>query len=1472
MNTLRPPFSVILMLAVATGAAGQGIWHTSKVSVPDDLVVRQVMSRAEDAIEQQDLDRALRTWQEALDRMSGKVISVASGPRLGDETDHVVMGDVFGSVRLRVMERIRTLPDDGLARYVRLMEPRAAELAAQGRSESLRAAHLRYFLTPSGRKAALTHVDIMLEQGRFPEAAFHALALARELEEVAVGTELIPLAIARQAHALWALGDRDALSALLQTPQAKGATARVAGDEMPLGDYIERLVEKLPEPSRATAAIPDPNAFKLRSWSQSLRRNRDQGQAMVFDRRTRRPMVDYFPVVPTVAGGLVVWCDGDSVRAQSLYTNTDAWPPVQGQGGAADARLNRNLFYHTVVDRDLIFANLRGRDALLSQRAWHGFQPIETIPSHKLIAVDASTGTVVWNHAHPEAVDPAESEFLAALNINQPPLVMGDTLYAAGTVLKGVFYHWVCAIERDTGRILWRTYVGSGQQELNMFGNPIKEGVPGQIAAVDGVLYYCTNIGVFCALDAPTGAIRWISAYEQEPIPGTDNPMTAERHPGWMPSAPAVYEDKIYFAPTDSLDLYVADRTTGRLRSVPGASRSHATRNTYFLGIHGEHVLLAGERITALRARDGTLAWNTVQIQNPPPGGLSTIQGRPAISGGLVWYTSPLADGRAILRTANLDNGAARHEIVTAGPSDQVGNVVVTPEAVLVAGQYQISAHFDARKLMQELGLAIRRNPGNPVLLLQLADLEQRQGEWSAALETFDRALKAAERQGHQGRETARRAGLALYNGWMQLAREPGRNLRSGPNNPEERFLKALGYARSDAQRVRTLVECLEVAMETGDSKVFVRTAERIVREHPDEWVELRGALHSLLPDYPSGLLMPAGLLATVASGARFEAAKRWPDALSQYHFAQVTWPDVPLYKESTWTAMGRRIQGLVSRGGRQVYQTLEREAVNALAEARRLNDLEGIRTVLRRYPQSSVVEQAYLELSRALITLGDLPGALHEMLSALPRFGAGSKDTLFECIRILDRLGCYDSARDLALNLKTRFPTAAIVADGSNAPASQWVDRLLGEDRFLSPGSAAAPSLRGSLRLAWEHPTRDAPQVRLLEIPGRAPAAARDMALYHDGRDLVALAATSGQVLWRRSSTRPPLARFHDGRLVAAFDEQVVCLDPATGEEHWRTQPAAGLLRDLSCGHGKVYLLQSTLDAGRSLEVVALDITGGRLVHRTAFPGFSDGALSVSPLYVAVVSSREGRAQAMDGITSETVGTPLTFSDRMAPFLTEDNHMVVMYGGGRGNDMVRLAGVDPATGSLRFSEQIAVGTARTLYQDSDSVAVQVRPYNSRGGEEQVIVAIDARRGRRIASMTLPMNEFAHQGLVRDGRLYAIAMNTVRGNQGLPQRVHAYDLAMGRLLWSTVEFSGDSVELAIALGSDALLIHKMITGRVRDDRIGADELYTVDLDGGRVVDLLDLQSAAPDRDRLPMLVRSGNLILATETGIRGLRP
>lgn len=678
----KPGLGLACALLSCIGQIGAQV-HANKLSVPNDPTVRDELYRAAAAMERDDMHRALTIWQAILDGGAAKVVSVHRAPRSASDVKRVVVaGDRFEGVRSHVMALIRGLPDDGIERYRELMEPRAKRLLAAALrdtdEDALRECARRFALTSSGRRAQIALTDLLLEAGRFDEARVSVQELRTAHDEAD------PALAVREAWALWGSHRSGELHELARAARADFSDRKIAvqGRSMAVPAFIAELASGKAQPTaRSFGALQFP---ERRAWERAFMRNGDNDDPWDFD-DTAGP--DEFPVMPAVADDVVYVCDGLWLRARRVLTGGDVWSPVRSAYPEFEGRTNRALQYQVVVDDDLVFAFMSGEPLHQNywSRRWSG------LPSHKLIAVETRTGRTRWSHATFKGRTDQETEFVRKLSVNQPPVVVGDTVYAAATVLKGIFHHWLCAFERDTGRLRWKTYTGAGQTALSRGGNPRIACVPGYVTEHDGVLYYGTNMGVFCAVDAVTGSIVWQSAYAQDPLPFIDNGWGRRRYtpqpaPSWQPSRPAVHGDTVFFAPNDSYRLYAANRRTGELRTVPFASRDLGVRNRCLFGVHEGLLLVGGPGLTALDAKDFRVRWSAKGIGSRFSE--SKLLGRGAVLGNdIVVTTTGAAIHRFDLRTgASLERNPLRS-------ASHAGNVVLSPRAVVIGASERVSVH-----------------------------------------------------------------------------------------------------------------------------------------------------------------------------------------------------------------------------------------------------------------------------------------------------------------------------------------------------------------------------------------------------------------------------------------------------------------------------------------------------------------------------------------------------------------------------------------------------------------------------------------------------------------------------------------------------------------------------------------------------------------------------------------------------------
>ncbi|HYC76730.1 MAG TPA: PQQ-binding-like beta-propeller repeat protein, partial [Planctomycetota bacterium] len=957
---------------LATSASAQ--WgtvsslHTSKVSVADDLAL-DPLEVARRATEAGDLDKAIATYQDLLDRMSDLVWHAVKAPRSGGETERILEGDRFVGLRKRVHDLLKALPGDGFARYLAREGPRAEadlERAAAARDEeALRRLVRTRFLTPAGPRALAALADLGFEDGRPEDAALYAERLA--FGEPDADLALRARAVARAALARFAAGDGARLRELrrrLDEPLAQAPI--VAGDSAaPLGAFVDGLAARLPAPAASVAAAP---AFGSRPWppvrltvQHGKRLYDNEERFLSFDQYFVEAGFTYAPIIPAIADAAIFVNDGLSLRAINLYTGKTLWTR-DGRAPNFQGRRNWNVTYEPVVDRGVVFAYLEDEPQIREDKKYefNGFIPIETIVTRKLYAVDAQTGETLWTHARLDGAKNAdERAFLARLSVSTPPLVLGERLYVGGSYYHGGFRHWLCAFDRRTGAIVWRTFVALGQAEQNMFGRQVKDSPPGLVAERDGLLVYSTNIGVVAAVDAATGAPRWVSAYEQEPIPSVDGPVVTERAPGWAPHRPIFHGDDVYLGPVDALDFLAFRTSDGACRRVRDPQRNESARRTRFnglrhvIGLYDGAIVLAGKLLIAFDVTatgsqgDATLKWKAAPLENAGLG-VGAVDGKPAVAGDRVWFCVHQPGGRGgqaqrpRLFAVHLGTGKYVEEHVVEGRFGS-GNLVFGDDAAVVAGgspdAAYLSGFVDVQRATARLEAAAVENPDDPRLRYRLGQLRLQAEDYPEAVKSFERSLAAALAQGAKGDAAAAAARQALYAVYLNLAVESTRTGLTLPPSSEERFALAAKYASTPRQRTAVAVAKLAWSLRVQRPAATYDVARHILRDFADEETTLDGSFVDVVPALSDGARVKAGVAAALAAAAAAERARNATDAVAFYGEALRRFPQETVVRNgetlSVWRYAYEAVEALLQSSGRGAYAAQEAEAKRLLEEAR---------------------------------------------------------------------------------------------------------------------------------------------------------------------------------------------------------------------------------------------------------------------------------------------------------------------------------------------------------------------------------------------------------------------------------------------------------------------------------------------------------------------------------------------------------
>ncbi|HEU4417894.1 MAG TPA: PQQ-binding-like beta-propeller repeat protein, partial [Planctomycetota bacterium] len=316
-----------------------------------------------------------------------------------------------------------------------------------------------------------------------------------------------------------------------------------------------------------------------------------------------------------------------------------------GWSGDHREQINHDMVLACACGGDLVVGALQVPDKSQNVDFQMSFRIISKIPQRRLFAFSRRTGKLVWSHF--DEMDGSRTRMFRGHDACGPPIIVGDTVYAPIHDRSGAIAFAVAAYELQTGKPKWRQLVCSSQQDVNMFGNARMEFAASPLAITGGVVYGATNLGVTYALDAPSGRVRWITAYEVVRMPRAMLHNQADRNIYFANNAPVVADGVVCFTPLDSAFVLGIDVETGRtLWRLPAEARVAGVDNSvaWLAGALDDEFVLAGKGAVAVRARPDTLPSPHPQVrqlvrpEQLTERGDDMLQPRPAVTGDHVWF------------------------------------------------------------------------------------------------------------------------------------------------------------------------------------------------------------------------------------------------------------------------------------------------------------------------------------------------------------------------------------------------------------------------------------------------------------------------------------------------------------------------------------------------------------------------------------------------------------------------------------------------------------------------------------------------------------------------------------------------------------------------------------------------------------------------------------------------------------------
>jgi outer membrane protein assembly factor BamB len=468
----------------------------------------------------------------------------------------------------------------------------------------------------------------------------------------------------------------------------------------------------------------------------------------------------------------------------------------------------------------------------------------------RLVCLDRTNGKELWTTTLEDL--PESENALKVLQMCGSPLMVGDNVYVLVHGLKGQFEDcYVACFALATGQFRWATFIANASADpaIGIMADDTFQysDAISHIAYASGRLFVVTNIGAVASLDAYTGAIAWLDIYRSESPPagapvnlGMINAMRAQDGlNGSLASVPWVYNSaiiqngKLFILPNDSHSLFIYDAGSGALvkqiklsdlqeqRDPAGASNPDLP--TTLLAVRDDLVYLAGERqvwqvpwdsIGRFKKVDYTPRyWRSTDNGSEEDTGASghsaedqpiQIRGRAFVTADSVYLPTERCLRRILLSDGRLDPaGSVFPRTGWEDGREGPGNVVVTQDHVIVAGDQQVAVYTDVALAKAKLDRAIAEAPGDPDARLHYAEVMFAAGQPDAA-------------------ESRLNEGFQLLGGTHSLRTGPSRDRAF---NDSLSFAKRLSQKGGDAREIERFFDLAQAAASKPHEQVSYRLA-----------------------------------------------------------------------------------------------------------------------------------------------------------------------------------------------------------------------------------------------------------------------------------------------------------------------------------------------------------------------------------------------------------------------------------------------------------------------------------------------------------------------------------------------------------------------------------------------------------------------------------------------------------------------
>jgi len=533
--------------------------------------------------------------------------------------------------------------------------------AASGEVQPLAALAEQFQYTPAAARALNRAGNLNLDRGAYAEAAALFSKLLQEYRGVEGVSE--PLLAAKLAKALSGAGQTAAAQEQLVrlAKDFGGAQISLGGASVSGGDLARTLQSRLGQSASnggtdngdypvlnyslartgppLNSAPPQPGEL---IWMNPL------PQSASFDTARAKAwsaLFSYLQSYPVVANGKVFASTLESLQCYDIESGKTLWSrswrsagsPVSGQFAGFP------LSCPTVSDGRVFMRAFEKKQSTL--RCYFAASGRPSWSS----ASNAELRKVIW------LSDPVVTSGLAIAVFME----LGD---------NEANIHGLAALDALSGELRWKHAFENGRAGMRQGDEFLMSTLQlGPPSAENGVVYATTGMGSVCAVKALDGALVWMSGYPRAQMNNRERGNAYLTDTVWQrtsrtlargPSSPLISGDVVVYAPKDSPGLIAFQRDTGAI-----LWRNEILDGRFVAGICEGNVLLADDTVRAIRASNGSTAWEFA-LKSP-------LYGSPAYSGGVLCL--PTREG---LQMLDAKTGAATASSMWDSRMGPLGNLV----------------------------------------------------------------------------------------------------------------------------------------------------------------------------------------------------------------------------------------------------------------------------------------------------------------------------------------------------------------------------------------------------------------------------------------------------------------------------------------------------------------------------------------------------------------------------------------------------------------------------------------------------------------------------------------------------------------------------------------------------------------------------------------------------------------------------